>query len=341
MTGLLAAGSPNQDVHAIAFDPIDDRIWITSSSSNQLNWIRITGTTVSQFTQFGTAAGALSLAAVTFDDNANPIACGGTAAAGVYRFDRRLGGAGTIIGTVAAGTHNGVCRDLTGNLYVGMFGNGQVHVLTKNPDGSYQPPVLLGTVTTTSISGIAFAPTDGINPDEIWVTTFGAAGAQMFKMPAIGGPGVAIVNSLAGCNWLDYDRNGNDLLVSTQAGADRFVQVDRTTGLDTLLSNIQAGSAGVPAGNDVDDTAAGSTRVAPMILNGSVGPFDLELSVTAPVGTLALVGVVAPFTNVLGLAIVGPNGRLSLSLPNLTLPGPVVPGTLQFLSVYSTSPSAW
>ncbi len=334
VTGLVAAGSSNSNVNAVALDPLDDRVWITSSTTNQLNWVRISGATVTQFTQFGTIPGT-GLSAITFDDNANPIVCQGTGTAGLYRFDRKLGGAGTNIGAVpGTNIHNGVCRDAAGNLYVGLFTAGQVHVFTKNPDGSYQAPVLVGATSTTSISGIAYAPADGVNPEEIWVTTFGAAGAQMFRMPVTGGPGVPVANSLAGCNWLDYDAAHNDLLVSTQAGNDRFVQVDRTTGFDTLLSNILGGSAGVPAGNDVDDTVFGAVRVAPMILNGSVGPFDLELSTTAPAGSLALVGVAFPFVNVVSVGIVGPNGRLYINLPNVNLSGPIAPGTLQFLAAY-------
>src|SRR5262245_12660718 len=117
VTGLVAAGSSNANVNAIALDPIDDRIWIASSTSNQLNWIRITGTTVTQFSLFGTTP-AVSINAITFDDNSNPIICQAVGAAGgVYRFDRKLGGAGVNIGSVAGtGTHNGVCRDPAGNL---------------------------------------------------------------------------------------------------------------------------------------------------------------------------------------------------------------------------------
>ncbi|HZN39023.1 MAG TPA: hypothetical protein VFD82_09475 [Planctomycetota bacterium] len=335
VTGLVAAGSSNANVNAIALDPIDDRIWIGSSSTNQLNWIRITGTTVSQFSLFGTAP-LTSINAITFDDNSNPIISQSTAASGggVFRFDRKLGGAGVSIGSVATGTHNGVCRDPAGNLYIGMFTAAQVHKMLKNPDGSFQAPVLVGSTVTTSISGIAFAPNDGTNPDELWITTFGAAGSQMYRMPAAGGPGVAVANTLAGCNWIDYDRNFNDLLVSSQAGSDRFFQVDRTTGADTTLSTMGSGSVGTPASNDVDDTAAASTRIAPMILNGSLGPFDLELSTTAPAGTLALVGTVAPAVNVVGIGIVGANGRLSVSIPNITLTGPLAPGSLTFIAAY-------
>jgi hypothetical protein len=336
VTGLVAAGALNSNVNAIALDPIDDRLWIGNSTTNQLAWIRIAGSTVAQFSVFGTTP-VNSISAITFDDNSNPIVCQGTAASagGVFRFDRRLGGAPVNIGAVASGTHNGVCRDPAGNLYIGMFTSAQVHVMLKNLDGSFQAPVLVGTTATTSISGVAFAPNDGVHPDEIWITTFGAAGSQMYRMPAAGGPGVAVVNSLAGCNWIDYDRNFNDLLITTQAGSDRFVQVDRTTGLDTLLSSIGGGSAGVPASNDVDDTALASIRVAPMILNGSVGPFDLELSTTAPPGTLALIGILSPFVQVLGVGFVGANGRVSVSFPNLTLPGgPLPPSSLQFIAAY-------
>jgi hypothetical protein len=75
-------------------------------------------------------------------------------------------------------------------------------------------------------------------------------------------------------------------------------------------------------------------RVAPMILNGGLGPFDLELGTTAPPGTLALIGLAAPFVNVLGFGIVGANGRISMSIPNITLTGPLAPGSLTFISAY-------
>lgn len=334
VTGLIAAGSSNQNVNAIALDPIDDRIWIASSSTNQVNWMRIAGTTVVQFSLFGTVP-ANSVAAITFDDNSNPLVCQGTApAGGVFRIDRKLGGAGVNIGVAASGTHNGVCRDPAGNLYLAQFTAGQAYRMQKNPDGSYQAPVLLGSTATTSQSGIAFAPNDGTNPDELWITTFGVAGNQLFRMPAAGGPGVAVANTLAGCNWIDYDRNFNDLLLSSQAGTDRFFQVNRTTGADTTLSTMGSGSVGTPASNDVDDTVVASTRVAPMILNGGLGPFDLELSTTAPPGTLALIGIVAPFVNVLAAGVVGPNGRVSFSIPNITLTGPLGAGSLTFISAY-------
>jgi hypothetical protein len=335
VTGLLAAGSATSNVNAVALDPIDDRVWIATSSNNQLNWLRITGSTVSQFQQFGTAGTTTSIAAITFDANANPIVCFGTGATGgLFRFDRTLGGAGVLIGGVPGTTaHNAICRDPAGNLYAGMF-NGQVHVFLQNPDGTYQAPTLVGTTATASISGIAFAPADGVNPDELWITTFGAAGNQLFRMPAAGGAGVAVANSLAGCNWIDYDRSQNDLLVATQAGLDRFMQVDRSTGLDTQLSQIQAGNAGVPASNDCNDAAFAATRVAPMILNGAVGPFDLEIGTSAPPGTLAVVGVGAPFVSILGVAVVGADGRLNVSFPGITLAGPIAPGTLTFLAAY-------
>ncbi len=333
VTGLLAAGSSNLNVNAVALDPIDDRVWITSSTTNQLNWIRILGSTVSQFTQHGTIT-VNSLASITFDDNANPLVCGGTALAGVFRIDRKLGGAGTIIGAVATGTHNGITKDGAGNLYIGMFGTGQVHMMVKNPNGTYQPPVLHGTTAITSISGIAFAPTDGVNPDELWITTFGAAGNQLFRMPITGGAGVPVANTLAGCNWVDYDRSRNDILIASQAGNDRVFQVNRTTGLDTTLCTLGSGSVGVPASNDANDAPWAGTTVAPMILNGGVGPFDLEVGTTAPPGTLALIGTAFPSVVVLGVALVGADGKLSVNLPNVTLGGPIAPGSLQFIAAY-------
>jgi len=279
----------------------------------------------------------ISPTSIVFDDDGHPIACAGNGSTGgVFRIDRRTGGPGVLIGAVAgAAVHNALAKDFAGNLYVGMYQTGQVHRLAKNINGSYQPPVLIGTVPTPTISGLTFAPAQGSHPDELWITTFGTAGGQMFRMalPA-GGVAVAVPNNLAGCNWIDYDRQNNDLLVSTASGNARFMQVNRSSGAATQLCLIQGGIAGVPAYNDANDAPLGRTRAAPMVLNGSTGPFDLELGTTAPPGSLALIGVVAPFVSVIGVAVVGADGHLHVDFPNTILAGPLPPNSLAFAAAY-------
>ncbi len=338
VTGLLAAGSAGSGVNAVQIDPIDGRVWLgginsNGQTSNQVNWIRITGTVVSQFVQHATLpyAALSSVAAIAFDDNANPIACGSTAAnaGGVFRVNRKLGGVATNIGSVASGTHNAICTDGAGNLYVGMFTAGQVHVMLKNPDCSFQPPVLLGSVAVTSISGITFVPAAGATPDELWISTFGAAGAMLFRMPKTGGPGVAVANTSTSSNWCEYDRRHDDVLLAISA-PDNVEKVLRT-GANSVLNAIQAGNVGTLSYIDVNNAVDGNVVVAPMCLNGGLGPFDLELGITCPPGSIAIVGTGFPSVVVLGFGLAGADGRFSVTIPGITLGAPLAPASLGFL----------
>lgn len=327
VTGLLAAGSVNANVNAVAIDPIDGRIWIGSSTTTTLGYVRLTGSTVSQYVPHGTVPSG-SISGITFDGNGNPVVS--NSANGVVRIDRKFGGSGTVIGTVGSGS-NAITRDFAGNLYVGNGSTGQVHSMARNLDGSYQPMQLLGSTSTTLINGLAYAPADATSPEELWVVTGSTPTSPMFRIPlATGGAGVAVPNALGACNWISYDRTANDVMIVTNTGLDRFGSVDRATGASTILGSLQAGNVGTPASIDVHDDAFGRIQVAPRILNGAVGPFDLELGAVVPPGSFAFVGVIAPFVSVVASGVVGADGRLAVALPDVTLAGPLAPGSLQF-----------
>lgn len=331
VTGLVAAGSVNANVNAVAIDPIDGRVWIGSSTTTTLGYVRLNGSSVAQYFPHGNVPSG-TISGITFDDNANPVVS--NSANGVVRFDRSVPGSGTVIGFVGSGS-NAITRDFAGNLYVGNGSTGQVHSMARNLDGSYQPMQLLGSTSNLLINGLAYAPADGVSPAELWAVTGSAPTSPMFRIPiAAGGAGVVVPNTLGACNWITYDRLANDLLFVTNTGLDRFGSLDRATGAPTILSSLQAGNVGTPASVDVHDEPFGSLHVAPRILNGAVGPFDLELGAVVPPGSLALVGVIAPFVGVLASGVVGADGRLSVSLPGVTLAGPLAPGTLQFAVAY-------
>ncbi len=341
ITGLLAAGSVGSGVNAVAIDPIDDRIWLggmnsNGNTANQLNWVRLTGGVVSQFQQFATItpATAQAIHAIVFDDNANPVFCAGTAAVfgGVFRADRRTGIV-TSLGAVASGTHTALAKDSAGNVYVGMFGNGQVHVLAKALDGSLAPPVLFGTVSNPNIAGLTFAPSDGIQPDQLFVVCSGPASPLVSVIPILGGgAGSAVATTQTMLNWIDYDRRHNDLLLA-QTSPDRVVRLARGGG-DTVLASIGNSNIGTPSCLDTNDGADGEVVAAPMILNGALGPFDLELSTTAPPGSLVLLGTVAPAVQVLTIAVAGPDGRVFVKFPNLTVGVALPPGALQMMAAW-------
>lgn len=106
------------------------------------------------------------------------------------------------------------------------------------------------------------------------------------------------------------------------------------TGGDAIAAVIGNNNVGTPTCLDVNNAADAEVIVAPMILNGSVGPFDLELGTTAPPGSLVLVGTSAPFVGALAVGVAGVDGRLFVSFPDLTVTGPLAPGSLQFVAAY-------
>jgi GNAT superfamily N-acetyltransferase len=71
--------------------------------------------------------------------------------------------------------------------------------------------------------------------------------------------------------------------------------------------------------------------VAPMCLNGSTGPFDVELGVTCAPGSIGILAV-SPST-VLGRGIAGADGRFGMRVPNISVALPFAPGSLTFFAV--------
>lgn len=333
VTGIVAAGSPGSGINAVRMDPIDDRIWIGGINSNgntagQINYVRLnaTATAVSQWVQHATTGGASSVACIEFDDNANPIVGSGS---GLFRVDRKNGGVATPLTPAPGGTNNGITKDPSGNLYVGVFTGAGVYLLPKNFDGSYGAPVLLGSSPVTSISAVAHVAGA---PDEIWISTFGAAGNMLFRMPATGGIPVAIANAIPASNWVEYDKRADDVLVLTNTGPDTVQVVDKVFGTATQLCLIQGGNVGVPSAQDANDDVDYVVRTAPSYLNGALGPFDLELGLTVPPSPTILAGVLELNTGIIiGVNFVGADGRFSVKLPNVTLGAPLPPGSLTFV----------
>ena len=338
ITGLLAAGSAGNGVSALRMDPIDDRIWLggTNNGGNtagQINWIRVTGSAVTQFSQHANTGTASSIAAIEFDDNGNPIVA---VATGIYRVDRNVPGLATLIASVGSGSSNALTKDDAGNLYIGQATAGVVYVMTKNADGSFQPPVSIGAVPTTTIVGVAFVPTNGVDPDQIYVTTTGTAGNNIYRMPAAGGSATAVTTPNPSLNWCEYDRNRDNVVVVQTGPTDRLFLLDRA-GTERALSTFGNGAVGSPTAVDINDRIEDAITVVPMRLNGSVAPFDLECGVTVRPGSLAVIGILSPSVEILGLGVAGPDGRYSFRLPNVNLGYAIPPGALS-LAAASLNP---
>ncbi len=346
ISGLAAAGSAGFGVSSVQLDPCDDRIWLGGINSNgnttgQVNSIRINGTAAaggvvapSSFVQHAIVPSGSSVAGITFDDNGDPIVVSGSSrAGGVFRINRCApGAAAVLIGQVPSGTHNAICRDLRGNLYVGMFGVGQVWCMTKNPDCTYAAPVLHGTVPVTSVSGIEWCPDSG--GGQLFITTFGVVGNAIFKMPATpcGGGGVAVVASatVGSLNYNDYDVNNNDFW-QCGAGVDPdLVETMTVAGVNTLVCTLGGGSVGLPSCIDVSDCVNAETGAIPDCpARGSL--ICLDLSTCCNPGDLAVIHLISPVSVPIIIAPVGPNGRLSVKF-NVTLPPGFPAGALVFAS---------
>ncbi len=363
ITGLLAAGSPGIAVNALRMDPVDARIWLGgispgvagdgATTAGQVSWIVLNGTSVAFWQLQATLpiTPAASINAIEFDDNGNVLVAAGTANAGggLFRIDRRIAGLVTPIG--AAGTtalHNALTKDADGNLYVGMWGSGELHRLTKNTDGTFQAPVLFATLPEIYLFGLAFAPAVGTEPAGIWVTTQGDSGQTLYRVPLTGGAPVGTNSGMGICNWIEYDRRADDLLVCHVSG-DQVRRVDRATGTATVLGALQGGNVGAQTCLDLNDARNDDLVVLPMHPTAGVA-FDLELGVTAPPGRLAFVGTLLPTPTVLAFGITGPDGRLAVTVPNVTLPPGVPAGSLLLaagsldlstLAVTIGTPVAW
>ncbi|MEZ5963769.1 MAG: hypothetical protein R3F56_07980 [Planctomycetota bacterium] len=333
ITGLGTSGSAGYGVNAVQLDPLDDRIWLGGINSNgntagQVNSVMLSGSTVTSFVQHGTTGFASSIAALTFDDNGNPVAATGTSTSGGVVLIPRSGGVGTVLATIGTTqTHNAICRDPAGNLYIGMFGSGEVHKMIKNPDCTYQPPVLLGVVPITSVSGIEWCPG---TPDQVFVTTFGVAGNALFKLPATGGAAVVASATVGSLNAAEYDRAVGDFW-SVTAGIDPDnVSTITKAGVETIVCGLQGGSVGSPSGIDTSDCADAETNLLPQCVRPGQ-QITFEFGTCCQPGDAAGVFMVSPAVVPLLIGTAGANGRLSGSFP-LVVPGGIAPGSFTFIS---------
>jgi hypothetical protein len=256
VTGLVAAGAAGAGVNCVQLDPVDDRIWYGGinfapdvSTAGQVNWIRIdSGTnTVTAFTQHGNIGNFVdAVHGIAFDDNGNPVCCFGNAAAtsGVRTVSRNGGGVGVpLIGTpIAGGIHNAICRDPAGNLYHGLFLNGQIWKSVKNPDCTYAAPVMLGTVPVTPVAAMDWCP-----PNNLIIGTFGAAGNAIFRMADTGGAAVVLSPTARDTNSIDFDPRVGDLWTVTAGINPDSVNTMTKQGAETLVCQPQGGNVGSPA----------------------------------------------------------------------------------------------
>ncbi len=333
ITGLVSAGSAGSGVNSVQLDPVDNRIWLGGINSNgntagQVNSILLNGTTVTGFVQHGTTGFTSSIAGIAFDDNGNPMAAAGTASTGgVLRIPRGGGAAALIANIGTTQTHNAICRDPSGNLYVGMFGSGEVYLLPELPGCTYGPPVLLGVAPVTTIYGLEWVPG---SPAELFITTAGAVGNAFFRMPATGGTPVVASATAGSRNWVEYDRTAGDMWLVTAGIDPDNVYTVTTAGVETLVCPLGTGSIGSPSGIDTSDCLPAETNIVPQCVTAGQN-IVFEFGTCCAPGAAAGIFLISPAVVPLAVGTTGANGRLSGSFP-VTVPAGLVPGSLVFVS---------
>lgn len=337
ITGLATAGSAGTSVNSVQLDPVDDRIWIggindNGNTSGQVNWIRVSATnTVAQFRQHAQTGTGQSVAGITFDDNGNPIVVSGrnNVGGGVFRIDRATG-ASTRIASLPNGLHNAITRDPTGNLYLGIFdtvlgaGGGEVYRMQKNPDCTFQAPVLLGTLPDPRTTAVEWArdPLNGGN-DVLVLTTFG----PMFELSAMGGT-PTLLTRIGQLNWVELDnRLDRFLLIDDGSYGSEVFTLTRDYATAALHARLLNAGAGVTSCIDINDDEFGDIRVIPACPVRDV-PVDIEMGVSCPPGQIAVLHIVAPVAVPIVVAMAPSLGRVFTKIPGLIVPAALPPGAL-------------
>ena len=319
--GLLA------NVNSVRIDPIDGRLWMTSTAGGTVNRGAVdltTNTVVGETTVATLPTG--SLAAIAFDIDCNPVVVGGslTTTGGAWIVNRFTGAVTQIISSAAGltGTVNAIDEDAaTGDLYFGVFGTGNVYRIS--PPYALNSQVLVGTISgpsNTSLSGVSFARPPANPTGILYISAFNAtANASLVTMD----PGTGIATAVAGSpnwpdlNWVDYDEVRNDLWVNSTFAA-ASIYSSTTAGANATLHTITGTPAAVEV-NDVDTTTA-VVLACPMNVPVPTGPTPLELSVHGNPGEIGVIAIVRPVLTVIGLGPVGRDGRFSLRIPGLVYP---------------------
>jgi len=348
VTGLALTARASNDINSIQLDPVNNRIWIggITASAGRLDSFEVSAANaVVNFAANGNIGTGGSIAAITFDDNGNPILASGTISTvgtgGIFKVDRKTSTVTRIVGGATwpglAGTANAISRDATGNLYLGVAGSAQIWRIPADANGNYTvAPVLLGTSTPTSpqttISAVEYAPAAGTRPARVWWTTFGAAGQAVGYLPATGGASTAVgtIGGNNAPNWIDYDELVGDFWITTGGiNPDEIYRMDHA-GVHALIAQVPpAGANGSPSASDANDCPAGEVNIVPNFMAIPTATFDLEMGTCCVPGEVAAVALVSPAFLLISNGIVGTDGRIHVKIPNLTLAAGT-PGILTF-----------
>jgi hypothetical protein len=336
VTGLALTARGSDEINSIQLDPVDNRVWIGGIApvAGRVDTFTIAaGNTVAGFAAVANI-GTASVSGIAFDPNGNAIcssgAISGTGAGGIFRIDRGSGVATRIAGgatwTFAAGTANCVATDRAGNIYFGVTSAGApIYQLAPDANGDYTGlAVALGTVappsTSSTISGLDYAPASGARPARIWWTTFGAAGTNLGHIPAGGGAAVAAGPGLSSApNWIDYDELVDDFWAITGGiNPDEIFSVDHVGTPTRIAQTPPGGVNGSPSAIDANDCLAGGVTVLPQYVPAS-GAFTLEVGTCCPPGQVG--GVFMPQFGIVLVSGVAPtDGRIFTAFRGLSFP---------------------
>lgn len=336
VTGLAGTARGSDEINSIQLDPVNDRVWIGGISpvAGRVDTFTVgAGNTVANFAAVANV-GAASVSGIAFDPNGNAICSSGTISStgtgGIFRVNRGSGAVTQIAGgaswTFAAGTANCVASDEAGNIYFAVTSVGApVYVLSPDANGDYPgPAVLLGTTappsTSSTISGVEFAPAAGARPARVWWTTFGGAGTNIGYIPAGGGAAVAAGPGVSSApNWIDYDALADDFWVLTGGiNPDEVFAVDHA-GTPVRIAQYPVGGAnGSPSAIDANDCAIADATVLPQYVPAA-GTFTLEVGTCCPPGQIG--GVILPQAGLVLVAGIAPaDGRIFIRIPGIGFP---------------------
>ena len=322
-------------VESVQLDPIDSRIWV-GGANGDLEKVNLDASgnvaTETLHAVVVSATNRRSVEGITFDDNGNPVVLGNK---NVFVYDRNDGTKRTIysipgLSTIALA--RAICRDPAGNLYVGVNDLGKIFFLQRNPDCTYQAPVLLGSIqpasNSASLTGLAFLPAQGANPAQLYWCSYGFSGTAVGTFPLPAGPAVTsgTIDQIAA---IDYDVRRGDFTITTRANGGVFAMTKAFA--TSTIATIPVTSNVLP-GIDTNSCRDADTNVAPTCV--TLGQrFTLEIGTCAPPGRPAGVFMLSPALFTLGTGLTDNSGRVSFKYPNL-LVNPGLPGLFVFVSAY-------
>ncbi len=333
VTGLAATARANTDINSIQLDPCDNRVWIggINLSAARIDTFTLNGAAVANFLAVGTTGNASSVAGIAFDANGNAVCASGVinTTGGVFRVNRKTNAVTRIVGGPTwggqPGTCNCICSDDVGNLYFGVTGgSATVYQLSPGANGDYAGTALsVGIISPPSssniISSIEWAPATSNRPQRLWWTAFSTGGTAVGHLVSGVATAVGTLGDDSAPNWIDYDALTDDQFWVLTAGIDpdNVLSLDHA-GVDTLIAPLPPnGFNGSPSAIDANDTPPTRLTVLPQYVSGAA--IDIEACTTCPPGDVGGILLVSPAVVLLTTGLAGPNGRVFVKFPNLTV----------------------